>query len=142
MAWGTGKWDTPALVTMENMAQTPRDALWNSKWGLANFPLTNNLVNNINKARPSEVPAIHRDTFPFLKHPLLVSFRTSGALPSVPGAYCWCGPVCSWRGDRGGPGADALHPVRTASAAKGTGHRPRHHDSADPVVMERYTELC
>ncbi|MFF6784957.1 NPP1 family protein [Streptomyces sp. NPDC012510] len=57
VAWGTGKWDTPALVTMENMAKTPRDALWNSKWGLANFPLTNNLVSNINKARPAAVPA-------------------------------------------------------------------------------------
>ncbi|MFC8348620.1 NPP1 family protein [Streptomyces sp. NPDC057280] len=57
-AWGPGNhWDTPALVTMEQMPQAPRDALWNSQWGRANFPLTNNLVNNINKARPSAVPA-------------------------------------------------------------------------------------
>ncbi|WP_427921431.1 NPP1 family protein [Streptomyces sp. cg40] len=57
VAWGNGTWDTPALVTMENMDKTPRDALWNSTWGKANFPLTNNLVSNINKARPSAVPA-------------------------------------------------------------------------------------
>lgn len=57
-AWGPGNhWDTPALVTMEQMPQAPRDALWNSQWGKANFPLTNNLVSNINKARPDEVPA-------------------------------------------------------------------------------------
>lgn len=57
-AWGPGnQWDTPALVTMEQMPQAPRDALWNSQWGRANFPLTNNLVSNINKARPGEVPA-------------------------------------------------------------------------------------
>jgi hypothetical protein len=42
---------------MEQMDKTPRDALWNSQWGRANFPLTNNLVSNINKARPGEVPA-------------------------------------------------------------------------------------
>jgi hypothetical protein len=57
VAWGDGGWDRPALVTMENMAKTPRDRLWNSTWGSANFPLTNNLVSNINKARPSAVPA-------------------------------------------------------------------------------------
>ncbi|MEV1081612.1 NPP1 family protein [Streptomyces sp. NPDC050211] len=62
-AHSDGGWDTPALVTMEYMAKTPRDALWSSnikdheKWGSANFPLTNNLVGNINKARPSAVPA-------------------------------------------------------------------------------------
>lgn len=57
-AWGPGnQWDTPALVTMEQMDKTPRDALWNSQWGRANFPLTNNLISNINKARPGEVPA-------------------------------------------------------------------------------------
>lgn len=56
-AWGDGGWDRPALVTMENMAKTPRDQLWNSKWGSANFPLTGNLQSNINEARPSAVPA-------------------------------------------------------------------------------------
>jgi hypothetical protein len=56
-AWGDGGWDRPALVTMEYMDKTPRDQLWNSKWGDANFPLTGNLQSNINKARPSEVPA-------------------------------------------------------------------------------------
>ncbi|MCF1598722.1 NPP1 family protein [Streptomyces muensis] len=62
--WGNGNWDTPTLVTMENMAKTPRDALWDTNnkkydnhWGKANFPLTNNLIDNINKARPSAVPA-------------------------------------------------------------------------------------
>jgi hypothetical protein len=56
-AWGPGnRWDTPALVTMQNMDKTPRDALWNSKWGKANFPLTGNLQRNINLASPSEVP--------------------------------------------------------------------------------------
>ncbi|GGW86862.1 MULTISPECIES: NPP1 family protein [Streptomyces] len=57
VAWGNGGWDRPALVTMENMAKTPRDQLWNSTWGKANFPLTGNLQSNINKARPSAVPA-------------------------------------------------------------------------------------
>lgn len=57
-AWGSGnRWDTPALVTMQNMKDTPRNALWGSKWGRANFPLTGNLQSNINKARPAEVPA-------------------------------------------------------------------------------------
>jgi hypothetical protein len=56
------KWDTPALVTMQNMATTPRNALWNSKWKdgtkeKAVFPLTGNLQSNINKARPAAVPA-------------------------------------------------------------------------------------
>ncbi|KMS68935.1 necrosis inducing protein (NPP1) [Streptomyces viridochromogenes] len=53
-AWGNGRWDQPALVSMERMAKAPRDALWNSKWGDANFPLTNNLVNEINKARQAK----------------------------------------------------------------------------------------
>ncbi|MFD3313494.1 NPP1 family protein [Streptomyces sp. NPDC058694] len=59
-AWGDGGWDRPALVTMENMADAPRNALWNSnkkgqeKWGKANFPLTNNLVGNINGARNAD----------------------------------------------------------------------------------------
>jgi hypothetical protein len=57
VARGNGTWDQPALVTMEKMDRTPRDALWNSTWGKANFPLTNNLTGNINKARPSAVPA-------------------------------------------------------------------------------------
>lgn len=58
--WGNGTWDRPALVTMENMDKTPRDQLWNSnqkgqeKWGKANFPLTNNLVSNINGARNAD----------------------------------------------------------------------------------------
>jgi hypothetical protein len=57
-AWGDGGWDRPALVTMENMADTPRNQLWNSYWGgEANFPLTGSLQSNINKARPSAVPA-------------------------------------------------------------------------------------
>lgn len=56
-AWPSGIWDRPSLVTMERMADAPRNALWNSKWGKANFPLTGNLKSNINKARPSAVPA-------------------------------------------------------------------------------------
>ncbi|WP_330289298.1 NPP1 family protein [Streptomyces sp. NBC_00576] len=54
VAWGDGGWDHPALVTMENMDKTPRDQLWNSKWGDANFPLTGNLQSNINKAREAD----------------------------------------------------------------------------------------
>jgi hypothetical protein len=42
---------------MEHMDKTPRDQLWNSRWGSANFPLTGSLISNINKARPSAVPA-------------------------------------------------------------------------------------
>ncbi|MEH0420283.1 NPP1 family protein [Streptomyces sp. B21-083] len=53
-AWGDGGWDMPALVTMENMDKTPRDQLWNSKWGKANFPLTGNFQSNINKARDAD----------------------------------------------------------------------------------------
>ncbi len=53
-AWGDGGWDRPALVTMENMADAPRNALWNSQWGKANFPLTGNLQSNINKARNAD----------------------------------------------------------------------------------------
>ncbi|MDX3454013.1 NPP1 family protein [Streptomyces sp. ME02-8801-2C] len=53
-AWSDGGWDTPALVTMENMADAPRNALWNSKWGDANFPLTGNFQANINKARNAD----------------------------------------------------------------------------------------
>lgn len=52
--WGNGTWDRPALVTMESMADAPRNALWNSKWGKANFPLTGNLQSNINKAREAD----------------------------------------------------------------------------------------
>ncbi|MFF3373660.1 NPP1 family protein [Streptomyces sp. NPDC002680] len=54
VVWGNGTWDRPALVTMENMADAPRNALWNSKWGKANFPLTGNLQANINKAREAD----------------------------------------------------------------------------------------
>ncbi|WP_246561314.1 NPP1 family protein [Streptomyces roseirectus] len=53
-AWGNGGWDEPALVTMERMADAPRNALWNSQWGRANFPLTGNLQSNINKAREAD----------------------------------------------------------------------------------------
>lgn len=53
-AWGNGTWDTPALVTMQRMADAPRNALWNSQWGHANFPLTGNLQSNINKARDAD----------------------------------------------------------------------------------------
>jgi hypothetical protein len=53
-AWGNGTWDTPALVTMQRMADAPRNALWNSQWGKANFPLTGNLQSNINKARDAD----------------------------------------------------------------------------------------
>ncbi|GHH09671.1 hypothetical protein [Streptomyces lanatus] len=52
--WGNGKRDEPALVSMENMADAPRNALWNSTWGKANFPLTDRLVGEINKARQGE----------------------------------------------------------------------------------------
>ncbi len=54
VVWGNGSWDRPALVTMENMDKTPRDQLWNSTWGSANFPLTGNLQSNINKARNAD----------------------------------------------------------------------------------------
>ncbi|WP_155059463.1 NPP1 family protein [Streptomyces blattellae] len=55
--WGNGTWDQPGLVDVTKMADAPRNALWNSKWGKANFPLTGNLQSNINKARPAAVPA-------------------------------------------------------------------------------------
>ncbi|MFE0251416.1 NPP1 family protein [Streptomyces sp. NPDC059010] len=58
-----GRWDHPALVDVPQMDDAPRNALWNSKWGKANFPLTGNLQSNINKAREansaakSQIPA-------------------------------------------------------------------------------------
>ncbi|MET9761987.1 NPP1 family protein [Streptomyces sp. NPDC006372] len=56
-AWGNGGWDRPALLTLDNMDRGLRDKLSNANWGSANFPLARNLVSNLNKARPSEVPA-------------------------------------------------------------------------------------
>ena len=53
-AWGNGTWDEPALVDINQMADTPRNALWSSKWGKANFPLTGNFQDNINKAREAD----------------------------------------------------------------------------------------
>jgi hypothetical protein len=50
-------WERPALVDVPSMDDAPRNAIWNSTWGKANFPLTGNLQSNINKARPAEVPA-------------------------------------------------------------------------------------
>ncbi|MGW0709400.1 NPP1 family protein [Streptomyces sp. NPDC002643] len=56
-ARGNGQWDQPALVDMYKMADKPRNALWNSKWDKANFPLTGNLQSNINKAREANSAA-------------------------------------------------------------------------------------
>lgn len=62
-AWGNGTWDEPALVDMNMMDDTPRNALWNTNakghnyWGKANFPLTGNLQDNINKAREANSQA-------------------------------------------------------------------------------------
>ncbi|QOV33212.1 NPP1 family protein [Streptomyces ferrugineus] len=52
-----GQWDRMSLADLTQMADAPRNALWNSTWGRANFPLAGNLQSNINKARPSAVPA-------------------------------------------------------------------------------------
>lgn len=57
-AWGRGnKWDTPTLVDILKMEPTPRNALWSSRWGKANLPLGASFADNLNKARPAEVPA-------------------------------------------------------------------------------------
>ncbi|HSX96772.1 MAG TPA: hypothetical protein VLG91_05185 [Streptomyces sp.] len=53
-AWGNGDWEEPALVTMQRMADAPRNALWDSQWVRANFPLSGNLQSNINKARDAD----------------------------------------------------------------------------------------
>lgn len=53
-AQGENIWDQPALVDIQTMDDTPRNALWNSKWGDANFPLTGNFQDNINKARNAD----------------------------------------------------------------------------------------
>ncbi|MFI9828189.1 hypothetical protein ACIHIX_10920 [Streptomyces sp. NPDC051913] len=61
--YGNGTWDEPALVDMNMMDDTPRNALWNTNakdhnyWGRANFPLTGNLQDNINKAREADSAA-------------------------------------------------------------------------------------
>lgn len=53
----------PALVDMNQLDETPRNALWNTNskgnktWGKANFPLTGNLQANINKAREANSAA-------------------------------------------------------------------------------------
>lgn len=56
-AWGDGGWDKPALLTLDTMRSDLRTKLSDAAWGSANFPLAGNLVSNINKARPSAVPA-------------------------------------------------------------------------------------
>ncbi|WP_329280524.1 NPP1 family protein [Streptomyces sp. NBC_01451] len=53
-AWGDGGWDAPALLTVDLMDDPARSALWSSKWGHANFPLTANFTDNINKARNAD----------------------------------------------------------------------------------------
>ncbi|WP_030600017.1 hypothetical protein [Streptomyces fulvoviolaceus] len=52
--WGNGTWDQPSLVDMFQMDKAPRDALWNSTWGKANFPLAGKLQANINNARNAD----------------------------------------------------------------------------------------
>lgn len=52
--WGNGTWDQPSLVDMFQMPDAPRNALWNSTWGKANFPLTGKLQANINGARNAD----------------------------------------------------------------------------------------
>jgi hypothetical protein len=49
-----GHWDRPALVDVPQMADAPRNAVWNSTWGKANFPLTGKLQDNINGARNAD----------------------------------------------------------------------------------------
>ncbi|WP_405728391.1 NPP1 family protein [Streptomyces sp. NBC_01537] len=56
-AWGDGGWDRPGLLTLDLMRSDLKTKLSDATWGKANFPLAGNLVSNINKARPSAVPA-------------------------------------------------------------------------------------
>ncbi|WP_406159012.1 NPP1 family protein [Streptomyces canus] len=55
-AWGNGNWDTPALVNFAALNSDLQGKL-NGDWGHANFQIGKNFLSNVNKARPSEVPA-------------------------------------------------------------------------------------
>ncbi|PAZ14128.1 necrosis inducing protein (NPP1) [Streptomyces sp. SA15] len=60
-AWGNGAWDRPALVpydTLWSRNRTAFNALANSDWGQANFPLqdkNDRFRNTLNKAKPSGI---------------------------------------------------------------------------------------
>ncbi|MFF0012688.1 NPP1 family protein [Streptomyces sp. NPDC005374] len=57
VAWGNGTWDTPALVNFAGLNSTLQGKLNDTAWGRANFQLGKNLISNVNKARPTAVPA-------------------------------------------------------------------------------------
>lgn len=60
-AWGNGGWDRPALVpydTLWSRNRTAWNALENSSWGRANFPLqdkNDHFRNTLNKAKPAAI---------------------------------------------------------------------------------------
>ncbi|MEU2288890.1 NPP1 family protein [Streptomyces sp. NPDC013178] len=60
-AWGDGGWDRPALVpydTLWSENRTAFNALANSEWGQANFPLQDKgdrFRNTLNEAKPSDI---------------------------------------------------------------------------------------
>ncbi|MEV7732155.1 NPP1 family protein [Streptomyces sp. NPDC088921] len=56
VAWGNGGWDTPALVNFSGLNSSLQGKL-NGDWGNANFQIGKNFLSNVNKARPSAVPA-------------------------------------------------------------------------------------
>ncbi|MDO0934773.1 NPP1 family protein [Streptomyces sp. DG2A-72] len=56
-AWGNGGWDRPGLVNYSRLSTTLKSRLNDTNWGSANFQLGKNFISNINKARPSAVPA-------------------------------------------------------------------------------------
>ena len=56
-AWGNGSWDAPTLVNYSALSGTLQSRLNDTDWGHANFQLGKNFLSNINKARPSAVPA-------------------------------------------------------------------------------------
>ncbi|MEV0742044.1 NPP1 family protein [Streptomyces sp. NPDC050549] len=56
-AWSNGGWDKPGLVTLDLMRSDLTTKMSDATWGRADFPLAGNLAGNIDKARPSAVPA-------------------------------------------------------------------------------------
>jgi hypothetical protein len=56
-AWSNGGWDKPGLVTLDLMRSDLGTKLSDATWGRADFPLPGNIAGNIDKARPSAVPA-------------------------------------------------------------------------------------
>ncbi|MET8079676.1 NPP1 family protein [Streptomyces sp. NPDC005303] len=57
VAWGNGGWDTPALVNFTGLSSFLQGKLNNTDWHSANFQIGKNFISNVNKARPSAVPA-------------------------------------------------------------------------------------